>query len=111
MGLDRGEGGVGEKDIGAVLPIAVVGPADQPLALEGAGDGGDLRQGEVEFLDHVFEIDLLAAGVLGVFGEQPNQSVLIGGVLLEQAAQGRAVKQPVQLLRGKGAGAAVPVQF
>ncbi len=40
MGLDGGHGGVREQDI---VPSSrcVVGPADQALVLEGAGDGGD----------------------------------------------------------------------
>ena len=41
VGLDGGHGGVREQDIGPLLPVAVVGPTDQALVLEGAGDGRD----------------------------------------------------------------------
>ena len=103
VGLDGGHGGVREQDIGPLLPVAVVGPADQALVLEGAGDGGDLGHGQVQLPDDVLEVNLLAAGVLGMLGEQPDQGIFIRGIFLEQVPQRRAVEELVRLLRGEGA--------
>ena len=51
----------------------------------------------------VLEVNLLAAGVLGMLGEQPDQGIFIRGIFLEQVPQRRAVEELVRLLRGEGA--------
>lgn len=73
------------------------------FGLEGAGDGGDLGHGQVQLPDDVLEVNLLAAGVLGMLGEQPDQGIFIRGIFLEQVPQRRAVEELVRLLRGEGA--------
>ena len=76
-GLDGADGQLGEHDVGPLFPVAVVGPGDQALVLQGAGNGGDLGQGQVHLPHHVLEIDLLDAAVLHVLGQQPDQGVFI----------------------------------